>query len=735
MQMNPVAFPIPALAKKLWVLLVGPIVLLCSCGGGGSSSTESAQIAPLSGNWQFSLTPPADGSYTGGLQGGFFLQKDGAVNGQLVYSIYLPQVQTPCSSGSAKVSGMLAGNTVNLTAIAGSQTFDLTGTLSSDGSTMMGTFASTDGAGCGTAQTGLDWTATLVKPISGSFTGIFHSTLSGVVGNQSFAVTGSLSQGENIGASNATVTGTLNFNGLYPCMNVASINGTISGSSVVLQIIDSTGLTIGQIGGPAGSSHPSPVAFQNTSSGNMLQGTDGYGVSTTNCPAGNTPGDSGNICLSFGNDGCQQSITLTPPVLVFPQQALGATPSQQTIVVTNTDASGKALNNITIRLQNINSPFGGFSDFTGLPNFTEQDNCIDAPGGSFSLAPQQSCTVTIFFAPQQSCPWLPSASSGGTPPAQCPSFLTDKVIIDSPESTTTTDSNTTFVVPLTGQGLSTLIPSVPELDYGSQAPGETSPAQTVSFVNQGSAPVQILPAITPCTSTASQQLPRPLVPGGVSGIQGATQISADQGTIDYLCDVDVDSALPNFSISSDSCSGAVLAPQASCNVEVTFSPQPKILNPPQDFFLELNTAQCTTNITSDCEIDAGRFPVQLRANPSSPLRMTPGAGLDFGFQQVGLIDPPYPPMKVTIYNDPDDPNAGTINFTGNLVTGDYHETDDCGSSLAPGGNCTMSVYFLPTKVGYRSGTVTITYPVGQTQTIYMRGWGCTNCKVLPPGAN
>jgi len=669
------------------------------------------------------------------LQGGFFLQKNGNVNGQLVYSIYLPQTQTPCSSGSARVSGTVDENAVKLTAIAGAQTFNLTGNLSSDGSTMTGTFTSTDGAGCGTAQTDLDWTATLVKPINGSFTGIFHSTLSGVVGNQSFAATGSLVQGDNIGASNATVTGTLNFNGLYPCMNVASINGTISGSSVVLQIIDSTGLTIGQIGGPAGSSHPGPVAFKSTSSGNMLQGTDGYGISTASCPAGNTPGDSGNICLGFGNDGCQQSITLTPSVLVFPQQALGANPSQQTITLTNTDPSAQTLTNITIRLQNINSPFGGFSDFTGLPNFTEQDNCTDTSGSPFSLASQQSCTITVFFAPQQSCPWLPSTASGGTPPAQCPSILSDKVIIDSPDSTTTIDSNTTFAVAITGQGLSSLIPSVPELDYGSQAPGETSPAQTVSFVNQGSTSVQILPAVTPCASTANQQLPRPLVPGSVSGIQVATQVSPDQGTIDYLCDVDIDSALPNFSISSDSCSGAVLAPQASCNVQVTFSPQPKILNPPQDFFLELNTLQCSGNTTTDCEIDAGRFPLQLRANPSSPLRMTPGAGLDFGFQQVGLIDPPYPPMKVTIFNDPDDPNAGTITFTGNLVTGDYHETDDCGSSLAPGGSCTMSVYFLPTKVGYRTGTVTITYPVGQTQTLYMRGWGCTNCKVLPPGAN
>ena len=60
----------------------------------------------------------------------------------------------------------------------------------------------------------------------------------------------------------------------------------------------------------------------------------------------------------------------------------------------------------------------------------------------------------------------------------------------------------------------------------------------------------------------------------------------------------------------------------------------------------------------------------------SPLRMSPGAGLDFGNQAVGNGSTP---LTIALFNDPSDPNAATINFTGNLVRGDYAETDDCES--------------------------------------------------------
>jgi len=100
--------------------------------------------------------------------------------------------------------------------------------------------------------------------------------------------------------------------------------------------------------------------------------------------------------------------------------------------------------------------------------------------------------------------------------------------------------------------------------------------------------------------------------------------------------------------------------------------------------------------------------------------MTPGAGLDFGIQ---LKSHSSAPQTITLFNDPSDPNAMTVNFTGNLVKGDYTETDDCGTSLAPGGTCTLTITFRPNTVGLDPGTITITYAVGQTQTVHLRGTG------------
>jgi hypothetical protein len=192
-------------------------------------------------------------------------------------------------------------------------------------------------------------------------------------------------------------------------------------------------------------------------------------------------------------------------------------------------------------------------------------------------------------------------------------------------------------------------------------------------------------------------------------------------TISYLCDSDATSGLPNFQLSADTCTGSLLLPLASCTVQVRFAPQPGTsLVSGLDYFLEFNTLQCTSATTADCEIDSGRFPVELTANMPSPLRMSPGAGLDFGIQPVGVFSEP---LTITLFNDPKDPKPGTINFTGNLLKGDYLETDDCGAGLAPGGSCTLTILFKPKIVGFDPGTITIAYTVGQTQIIHLRGTG------------
>lgn len=726
--------------KNTVLLLIASLALLSGCGGsgGGSNSSGSAQNAsPLSGNWQFTMAAPPDNSSIGGLQGGFLLQKSGAVSGGVTYSIMLPGQQggssTLCNGGSAPMTGTLSGQAVTLTAIAGSQTFALTGTLSGNGTTMSGTYNSTDGSGCGTTQNGLQWSAVSIPPLTGSVLGSFHSVLSTLnpslnasLRDQDFPVTGTLTQGSNIGASNATVTGTLNFQG-YPCLVTASVNGQVSGSSVILQIISPSGQTVGQIGAPSGRSNPSAVTFQSAvgGSGAVLQGANGYGVTTPSCPGGILDGDIGNVCLALGNaTTCTEPILITPASLSFPTQALGSAATTQTITLTNNATSGATLSGLSLSFNpqsGAPSPFG-LSDFNGLPNFSSQDTCANPSGSSFDLAPQQSCSITVSFSPQQACPWLPSAAQGGVSPGLCPFPLSATLTVNSP---TSADGDPAFAVPITGTGLSALIPSTPELDFGAVALSEMSAPQSLSFTNQSAGAVQILPALSaPCTdpSVGVLTLPRPPVAGVIAGLQVDTgSVIPNGATINYLCDSDLTSKLANFQISADTCSGQLLTSLQSCSLQVTYVPQPSTaLIPALDYFLELNTLECSGSTTSECEIDSGRFPVELTANVPSPLRMVPGAGLDFGAQAKGQLSLP---LTITLFNDPSDPMAGAVNSTGNLVKGDYFETDNCGTTLPSGASCTLTITFKPKIIGFDPGTIIVTYNNGQTQTIHLRGTG------------
>ena len=715
--------------KNLSLLVLASLLVLTACGGGNSNQASGS--ASLVGNWQFTLAAPSDNSFQGGVQGGFLLQNNGNVTGGVTYSIFLPPQQigspsTLCNSGSAPVTGTINGRGVTLIAVAGPQTFTLTGSLSADNSTMAGTYTSTDGNGCGTAQTGLQWSAVSVPPLSGTIQGNFHSSIDPVLRDQDFQVTGMLSQSQNIGASNATVTGTLSFQN-YPCLNTASVNGQISGNSIILQIIAPSGLNVGQIGAPAGYSNPSPVSLVSSATGTVLLGTNGYGITTSSCPGGTLAGDIGDVCLALGNaTSCTQPILLSPASLTFPIQQVGSAPTSQTITLTNAVLSGTPLAGLSISFnpQSGNTDILGLSDFNGLPNFTEQDNCSSPAGSTFTLNPQQSCSITISFSPQQSCPWLPSTALGGEPPSACPFPLDAKITVISPASA---DNDTAFAVPISGTGFSALVPSTPEVDFGAEALTEMSAPQLLSFTNQGTGVVQILPALNSrCVNPpkGSLTLPRPPAPGLVAGLQVVTNnITAipNSADITYNCDSDLTSSLPNFQISADDCSGTLLAPQSSCSLQITFAPQPSTpLSPALDNFLELNTLLCAGATTSNCEIDSGRFPVELIANLPSPLRMTPGAGLDFGTRTRGQTGVP---LTITLFNDPKDSNAATINFTGNIVKGDYTESNNCGASLPSGSSCTMTVNFQPKIVGFDPGTITITYTVGQTQTVHLRGTG------------
>src|ERR1700745_342524 len=180
----------PMVISKIKLQLVSLLVVAATFAAtgcaNGSSHGGSNGTTTLSGNWQFTLQTPTDQSFVGGLQGGFLLQKNGSISGAAAYALSLPPQSggTPvvCSGGSAPITGKIDGQNVTLTAVAGSQTFVLNGALSADGATWPRTYTwsaetSSGSTPCGTAQTGLNWTAKSVPPLTGAIQGVFHSTV------------------------------------------------------------------------------------------------------------------------------------------------------------------------------------------------------------------------------------------------------------------------------------------------------------------------------------------------------------------------------------------------------------------------------------------------------------------------------------------------------------------------------------------------------------------------------
>lgn len=71
-------------------------------------------------------------------------------------------------------------------------------------------------------------------------------------------------------------------------------------------------------------------------------------------------------------------------------------------------------------------------------------------------------------------------------------------------------------------------------------------------------------------------------------------------------------------------------------------------------------------------------------------------------------------------------NAGTasLSITSIAASGDFKQTNTCGSSVLAGAKCTISVTFTPTATGTRTGKVTITDNAsGSPQTVNLTGVG------------
>jgi hypothetical protein len=142
---------------------------------------------------------------------------------------------------------------------------------------------------------------------------------------------------------------------------------------------------------------------------------------------------------------------------------------------------------------------------------------------------------------------------------------------------------------------------------------------------------------------------------------------------------------------------------ANCTIGVTFTPTAP------------GAVQGTLTLTDNTVMGAQVIP--LAGVGTVPGASLSPSSLTFSGQ---LISTPSSAQTVTLTN----PGTGALAVDSITVTGDFADTDTCGSTVEAGGNCTISVTFTPTAGGSRTGTLTISdNAAGSPQTVKLTGTG------------
>ncbi|HEX8926482.1 MAG TPA: choice-of-anchor D domain-containing protein [Terriglobales bacterium] len=152
--------------------------------------------------------------------------------------------------------------------------------------------------------------------------------------------------------------------------------------------------------------------------------------------------------------------------------------------------------------------------------------------------------------------------------------------------------------------------------------------------------------------------------------------------------------------------GVSLAINASCTINVTFTPT-------------LSGARTGNLQVAD---NAAGSPQQISltgtgAGTTAPAVSLSSSSLTFSSQQVNTTSSA---QTVTVTNT----GTASLSLTSISATGDYTQTNNCGSSLAAGANCAVNVSFKPTATGTRTGTLSIAdNATGSPQQVSLTGSG------------
>lgn len=655
------------------------------------------------------------------------------------------------------ITGTQTG-TITLTdnAVSGSQTISLTGTGSTAPAVSI-------------APSSLTFSSQPIDSTSATQNFTLTNTGSGALTVTSVATTGDYSQTNNCGssvaaganctisvaftpistgvragtvvvtdnASNSPQTVTMSGTGATPTVTFAPTSLTFANQSVnttsaakTIKLTNNTGakLTITRIaasanfsqtntcgtGGANGGSCVITVTFTPTAAG-VLTGTISVTDNVSTSPQ----------TVPLTGTGVAASVGFSPTSLTFANQTVGTSSAASTVILTNSGSAALTITGVSV---------------TGANNgdFTQTSTC------SGSIAAGASCSINVTFAP----------TATGT--------RTANVTVN--DSATGSPQN----VPISGTGIAPAVGlSPPTVTFASQAVGSTSAATVVTLSNSGNAVLTInsigiaganagdfgqtnncgssLAAATSCTinatfsptaagtrtasvsisdnasgspqsvsltgtgtapavslSTSSVTFPGQAV-GTTSAVNGITLFNTGNATLS-LSSITITGANSGDFSQSNTCGLSVPA-GGNCTINVAFSPT------------VAGTRNASLSISDNAAASPQLVSLTGTGTTGGPMALVSPLNLTFASQNLLSTSAAKP---VTLTNT----GASPMTIVSIVASGDFAQTNNCGSSLGASASCIIQVTFSPSNTGTRAGYVTITDNDPSTlETVTLTGTG------------
>ena len=156
---------------------------------------------------------------------------------------------------------------------------------------------------------------------------------------------------------------------------------------------------------------------------------------------------------------------------------------------------------------------------------------------------------------------------------------------------------------------------------------------------------------------------------------------------------------------TNTCTTGGVAPQSTCAINVTFTPSIS------------GTENATVSITDNAPDSPESTALTGVGEGTGPAVTLSPTRLTFATQVVGTTSAP---QNVTLTNT----GSAVLSITSITTTGDFAQTNNCGSTVAVNASCTIGVTFTPTTINTRTGTVSVTDNApASPQTVTLTGTG------------